>query len=418
MKRMFLEKFFLNFIATSIRKEICGNTQQFSVRGPTTSKVLNGVIVVDNQTLENKITELTSLIRQQAIGQNHTSPLAKVCGICASIEHPTDVCPTLQETKHYSVEITTMMDGQEYRQPYDQYSNLRYGSHPMQNPVLGISIQEEGECLHHDVVFRDSVCPHGGTHNMELLKILVRIVTYKTMKLWQQMLSIDYLIEDNSKLKRDHNDETDLELERQICLKNALSRHSVEKKKSTTSINESAGNRAKDQYRPSKEPHNSHHNDRSEGLRRETRQEKEPCKKKRNEARRRASQKGAMISHFYPLCKDLRWGIIEHEKISRGRALQRYEEEPHVERRRYLEEEPYGERRERRYGEEYHGERRGRRQDESPCRDHKVMIIGKLQWTVRMMVYEFCSYALEWWDQYSRKVREGKTRNIDTWPNL
>ncbi|RDY00328.1 hypothetical protein CR513_16505, partial [Mucuna pruriens] len=50
------------------------NTQQFGIRGSPTSKIVNEVVVVDNQRLENKITELTSLVRQLAIGQHHSSP--------------------------------------------------------------------------------------------------------------------------------------------------------------------------------------------------------------------------------------------------------------------------------------------------------------------------------------------------------
>ncbi|RDX98819.1 hypothetical protein CR513_18220, partial [Mucuna pruriens] len=42
-------------------------------------------------------------------------------------------------------------------------------------PVLGSSIHREGECLHLDVVFRDFIRPHGGTHDMGLLKILIII---------------------------------------------------------------------------------------------------------------------------------------------------------------------------------------------------------------------------------------------------
>ncbi|RDX69695.1 hypothetical protein CR513_51148, partial [Mucuna pruriens] len=57
------------------------NTQQFGIRGSPTSKIVNEVVAVDNQRLENKIIELTSLIRQLAIGQHHNSPLVRVCGI-------------------------------------------------------------------------------------------------------------------------------------------------------------------------------------------------------------------------------------------------------------------------------------------------------------------------------------------------
>ncbi|RDX91892.1 hypothetical protein CR513_26051, partial [Mucuna pruriens] len=61
-----------------------GNTHQFGVRGSTTSKVVNKL----------------------AIRQYHTSPLARVCGICGSIEHPIDACPTLQETEPNNAEFT------------------------------------------------------------------------------------------------------------------------------------------------------------------------------------------------------------------------------------------------------------------------------------------------------------------------
>ncbi|RDY04188.1 hypothetical protein CR513_12128, partial [Mucuna pruriens] len=59
-------------------------------RGSPATKIVNEVVAVDNQILENKITELASLVRQLVIGQHHSSPLARECGMCASIEHPTN----------------------------------------------------------------------------------------------------------------------------------------------------------------------------------------------------------------------------------------------------------------------------------------------------------------------------------------
>ncbi|RDY06738.1 hypothetical protein CR513_09232, partial [Mucuna pruriens] len=142
MKRMFLEKLFPSPKITSIRKEICGirqhsgetlykywkrfnklcgtcphdqisNTQQFGVRGLVAFTVVNKV-VTNNQRLKDKITELTSL--------NDTSPLAKVCGICASIEHPTNAYPTLQETEPNSAEAATMMGGQFWKVSFIKHS--------------------------------------------------------------------------------------------------------------------------------------------------------------------------------------------------------------------------------------------------------------------------------------------------------
>ncbi|RDY01708.1 hypothetical protein CR513_14929, partial [Mucuna pruriens] len=54
---------------------------------------------VDNLRLENQLTELTSLVRQLTVGQHQPSITARVCGICTSAEHPTNMCPTLHENE-------------------------------------------------------------------------------------------------------------------------------------------------------------------------------------------------------------------------------------------------------------------------------------------------------------------------------
>ncbi|RDY10547.1 hypothetical protein CR513_04917, partial [Mucuna pruriens] len=59
--------------------------------------MVNEIGVVDNLRQENQLTNLTSLVRQLAVGQHQPSIVAIVCGICTSVEHPTDMCPTLQE---------------------------------------------------------------------------------------------------------------------------------------------------------------------------------------------------------------------------------------------------------------------------------------------------------------------------------
>ncbi|RDX95400.1 hypothetical protein CR513_22101, partial [Mucuna pruriens] len=59
---------------------------------------MNEIGAVDNLRLENQLTELTSLVRQLAVGQHQPNIAARVCGICTSMENPTDMCPTLQET--------------------------------------------------------------------------------------------------------------------------------------------------------------------------------------------------------------------------------------------------------------------------------------------------------------------------------
>ncbi|RDX77274.1 hypothetical protein CR513_42634, partial [Mucuna pruriens] len=78
---------------------MANNTQQFGIKGSNLSRSMNEIGVASNQRLENQLTELTSLVRQLAVSQHHPAMAAKVCGICTSMEHPTDLCPTLQETE-------------------------------------------------------------------------------------------------------------------------------------------------------------------------------------------------------------------------------------------------------------------------------------------------------------------------------
>ncbi|RDX94183.1 hypothetical protein CR513_23464, partial [Mucuna pruriens] len=61
-------------------------------------RMVNEIGAIETLRVENQLIELTSLVRQLAVGQHQPSIVARVCGICTSMEHPTDVCPTLQET--------------------------------------------------------------------------------------------------------------------------------------------------------------------------------------------------------------------------------------------------------------------------------------------------------------------------------
>ncbi|RDX77998.1 hypothetical protein CR513_41794, partial [Mucuna pruriens] len=70
-----------------------------NMAGTVTSRIVNEVGAIENLRLENQLIELTSLVKQLAIGQYQPSATAKVCDICTSTEHPTNMCPTLQETE-------------------------------------------------------------------------------------------------------------------------------------------------------------------------------------------------------------------------------------------------------------------------------------------------------------------------------
>ncbi|RDY02029.1 hypothetical protein CR513_14569, partial [Mucuna pruriens] len=72
---------------------MASNTQQFEIRGAINNKAVNEVGV---------LTELTSLVRQLTVSQHQQIPQVKVCGICTSMEHFTDMCPTLQETESHN----------------------------------------------------------------------------------------------------------------------------------------------------------------------------------------------------------------------------------------------------------------------------------------------------------------------------
>ncbi|RDY09860.1 hypothetical protein CR513_05720, partial [Mucuna pruriens] len=80
-------------VARQLISNMASNTQQFGIRGANQSRMMNEISAVDNLRLENQ------LIEQLGVGQHQPSIIARVCGICPSVEHPIDMCPTLQETK-------------------------------------------------------------------------------------------------------------------------------------------------------------------------------------------------------------------------------------------------------------------------------------------------------------------------------
>ena len=139
-------------VARQLISNMAINDQQFSTRVVATSKASTTEVFVfmiaNNQRLENKLTELKSLGRQLAIGQQQNMMAAnqpRLCGIFRAPNHPTKSCSTLQE-----IEQATKVYVMQYRQPfkpqqqqYNPYSNtynigwrdhlnLRYGPGPQQ----------------------------------------------------------------------------------------------------------------------------------------------------------------------------------------------------------------------------------------------------------------------------------------------
>ncbi|RDY02072.1 hypothetical protein CR513_14510, partial [Mucuna pruriens] len=190
MKRTFLEKFFLASRTASIRKEICGIRQHTgetlheywerfnklyatclhhqiseqlliqyfyeglsimdrsmidaasgralmdkmpAEQGPSQPRMVNEIGAASNQRLENQLTELTSLVRQLAVGQHQPAMAAKVCGICTFAEHPIDMCPALQETESDQPENVGAIGGFQYgKQPYQNrpFDSQQHGRQP------------------------------------------------------------------------------------------------------------------------------------------------------------------------------------------------------------------------------------------------------------------------------------------------
>ncbi|XP_061371420.1 uncharacterized protein LOC133314004 [Gastrolobium bilobum] len=99
--------------AKELIAEIAANAQQFGTRASSnavfqvqTSPKQNPIVAAagasstDNQRIENRLDELTSMVRQLAVTQT-VQPSAQQtnnpCGICCDPSHPTDACPSLHD---------------------------------------------------------------------------------------------------------------------------------------------------------------------------------------------------------------------------------------------------------------------------------------------------------------------------------
>ena len=88
------------------------NSQQF---GTIHEALARKIYEVSTSSLQQQISDLTSLVRQMAIGNTQQ---AKACSIYATVGHPTNACPVLQEEQ---VNTVGGFPGQPRR--YDPYSN-------------------------------------------------------------------------------------------------------------------------------------------------------------------------------------------------------------------------------------------------------------------------------------------------------
>ncbi|RDX87323.1 hypothetical protein CR513_31217, partial [Mucuna pruriens] len=119
--------------ARHLISNMASNTHQFGIRGPGQSRMVNEIGAASNQRLDNQLTELTSLVRQLVVGQHQPAMAAKVCDICTSMEHLTDMCPTLQKIMSDQPENVGAIGGFQYgKQPYQNrlFDSQQHGRQP------------------------------------------------------------------------------------------------------------------------------------------------------------------------------------------------------------------------------------------------------------------------------------------------
>ncbi|XP_071924949.1 uncharacterized protein [Coffea arabica] len=91
------------------------NSQQFGSRDDIPTRRVNEV---ETSSIQQQISELTSFVRQLAVG---SASQAKVCGMCTAVGHPTEMCPLVQEEPAEQVNMASYAPAP--RKQYDPYSN-------------------------------------------------------------------------------------------------------------------------------------------------------------------------------------------------------------------------------------------------------------------------------------------------------
>ncbi|RDY12546.1 hypothetical protein CR513_02640, partial [Mucuna pruriens] len=160
MKHMFLEKFFLASKTAIIRKKIYGIRQhsgetlheywerfnkmcatcphhQINANDSKAPDLQYGkqyTIVWGQSSQSTTNADQVDIIGEAAcFGQHQPNIPARVCGICTSVEHPIDLCPTLQETESDQPKSVGAIGGYQYgKQPYQSrpFDNQQFGKQP------------------------------------------------------------------------------------------------------------------------------------------------------------------------------------------------------------------------------------------------------------------------------------------------
>ena len=91
------------------------NSQLFSSREDVPTRRVNEV---ETSSIQQQLSELTSFVRQLAVG---SASQAKVCGVCTVLGHFTEMCPLVQEKNAEHVNMASHVPVP--RKQYDPYSN-------------------------------------------------------------------------------------------------------------------------------------------------------------------------------------------------------------------------------------------------------------------------------------------------------
>ncbi|XP_027183965.1 uncharacterized protein LOC113782266 [Coffea eugenioides] len=129
--------------AWELIKGMTENSQQFGTREDVLIRKVNEV---KTSSIQQQLTELTSFVRQLAVGN---ASQAKVCGIYTIMDHSTDMCPIIQEQSAEQVNMASHAPVP--RMPYDPYSNT-YNP----GPELTIPKDKDEERIENELEKEDS----------------------------------------------------------------------------------------------------------------------------------------------------------------------------------------------------------------------------------------------------------------------
>ena len=180
--------------ARNLIEKMASNSQQFSARNDAI--VIRGVHEVatnssassETKKLEGKLDALVNLVTQLALNQKSV-PIAKICGLCSSADHHTDLCPCMQQPgaieqpEAYAANIYNRPpQPQQQNQPqqnnYDLSSNtynLGWRNHPnlrWSNPSQQQQQQQQQQQVDHTFLHQSSSNNSNSPRNSQQLRLL------------------------------------------------------------------------------------------------------------------------------------------------------------------------------------------------------------------------------------------------------